>query len=392
MELDLISQTTKWKVGPFWIAPTIGLRNIGYDANVYGQREEDNPIGDYTATLSAQANVYLVFRQRLILSFLANPEYVYFVNETSESAWNRNFSPSLKLLVFSRFVLSGDYHYRKERRRATREFDVRSDERVKGYAGSLFYETARRTFFGVSGSVDRFSYEDTSLPGQEVYLSQQLNREQKSASFEINYRVFADSYVFFNGGYTDYQFENPVSYEKNSDSYQVYTGIRFPLLGRARGTISFGYKKFHPRQPQWQSFSGLVGSTDLYLRIRRFAFRAQYSRDCIFSYTRNNVYFVENRYGGGVSFYLNQYLRLDYDFSYGTNQYPEEVPVSLPDGGIQEIIRKDTYRSHSAGFGIRIIRNFGIGLVATLYDRNSNYPPADNRKRWFAGGYLIYEF
>jgi hypothetical protein len=95
--LDLISRTAKWRVGPFGIAPTIQLRNIGYDTNVYGQREEDDPIGDHTATLSPQAKIYLLFRKWLIFSFSENPEYVYFFNEKSERGLNHNFFPSLKV-------------------------------------------------------------------------------------------------------------------------------------------------------------------------------------------------------------------------------------------------------------------------------------------------------
>ena len=53
-ELDYILENTKLRIGPFRIFPTFIFSDVGYDNNVYYQREEDNPISDYTATFSPQ--------------------------------------------------------------------------------------------------------------------------------------------------------------------------------------------------------------------------------------------------------------------------------------------------------------------------------------------------
>jgi hypothetical protein len=391
-ELDVISQTTKWKIGPFRLAPLFLIRDLGYDTNIYGMRSEDHPVADTTATLSPRITAYLLFRNWLILSFLENPEYVYYFKEKSERSWNNSYSPALKLLVAHRFVLSGSYHFRKSRRRASSEFDVRADEKVKGTRGSFFYETARRTSLGISGSYDQYRYEDTRLPGQETYLSQALNRQERNLSFEIYYRIFSQSFFFINGGYTDYDFEFEESSWKNSYSYQSYLGIRFPLLGRARGTVSLGYKRFLPRHAEVKSFSGLVGNSSLDFRLGRFGLRLRYNRDSTFSYYVENIFFVENIYGTGASFYVTEFLRLDYDFTYGANGYPEPVRIPLPEGGFRTISREDRYRIHSAGFVFRVFRDVGVGLMLNLWDRDSNYIFESNRRRWFVGGYLTYEF
>ncbi len=61
------------------------------------------------------------------------------------------------------------------------------------------------------------------------------------------------------------------------------------------------------------------------------------------------------------------------------------------DGRYEEIKRKDTYRIHTAGFVVRIIRNTGIGLMVNFWGRESNYY-WENRNRRFIGGYVTYEF
>lgn len=390
-ELEQIVKQTRWRIGPFRLYPTIRLRDIGYDDNVYYQREEDKPVSDYTATISPQAEIYLIFRNFLILSLTENPEYVYYFKQERERRWNNTISPELKFLFLNRFVISGRYSYRNRRRRATSEFDVRANELRESYKGSLFYETARRTSFGISASSEKISYEDITLPGEEIYLSRLLNREERSGNFEFYYRIFSESFFFISGGYTEYKFEHIQSRWRDSYSYQAYSGIRFPFLGKTRGTLSLGYKKLLPRREEKRGFSGLVGNTSLDFRIRRFRLRFQYNRDCRFSYWSNSIYFIEDRYGGGISFYLTKFLRLDYNFSYGEANYPELMLLQMPDGRYEEIKRKDIYRINTAGFVFRIIRNTGIGLMVNFWERESNIFWA-SRNRGFIGGYVTYEF
>jgi hypothetical protein len=82
---------------------------------------------------------------------------------------------------------------------------------------------------------------------------------------------------------------------------------------------------------------------------------------------------------------------LDYDFSYGQTDYPEEELIRLPDGELTEIARKDIYRSHTAGLVFRIRENIGIGLTVTYWERDSNIETY-GRSRGFIGGYLTYDF
>lgn len=298
----------------------------------------------------------------------------------------------MKILLFNRFVLSGDYQYRKARRRASSEFNIRAEEETKGYNGSFFYETARRTSLGFSGSIRTLRYEDITLPEEEIDLARHLNREERAGNFEIYYKIFSESFFFINGGYTEYDFEYIESKWRDSYSYQVYSGVIFPLLGRIRGTLSLGYKRLFPKIEVKRGFSGLVGNTDLTIRIRRFGFRTEYTRECRFSFFENNVFFLEDIYRAGISFYLSRFLRLDYDFTYGESSYPEDVEIRRPDGKYEEMTRHDINHSHVAGFVIRIVRNMGIGLRGIHWQRKSTIPGIDKRNRWFVGAYITYEF
>jgi hypothetical protein len=391
-EMAQILEKAKWRLGPFRIRPLLLIRDIGYDDNIFYAREESGRVSDFTATLSPQVNIHLIYRDRIILSIMENPGYVFFARETKERSLNNTFSPSLRLLLLDRLALTGSYQNRKVRSRATSEFNVRSTVRTEGSGIHLFYETPRGTSIGLSGTRNTFKYEDIILPGEEQPLSLSLNREERRAQLEVYYRVFSLSSLFFTAGYTDYLFLQQASRWRDSNSYQVLSGVQLPLTGRARGMVSLGYKVLRPRRGELKGFSGLIGNSDLSLRVGRLGFRFHYSRDSQFSHWFNNVYFIENLYIPGASLYLTEFLRLDYDYASGRNLYPERALVQNPNGSLEESQRLDRFRTHSFGAVMRIVRDIGIGLMVSLDRRNSNYFYENNRNRSFFGGYVTYEF
>jgi len=386
-----MAENARWRLGPFLIYPSIRIRNIGYDNNIYQMREAEYPVGDFTAAVSPQATFYIPYRNWLILSFSVNPEYVYYTNEKNLRGFNFNHSPGFRLLFLNRFVTSGSYQFQRVRQRATVEFDRQIYVENRTLNASLYYETTRMTSFGFSGSARNIKYDDSSLTDEDISVSRALDREELRGNFEFYYRIFLESFFFMNIGYTEYNFEDFESQWRNSYSYQVSSGIRFPILGRARGTLSLGYRWLINRSDENLRFSGLFGDTGLDFRLGRFNFRLQFVRDFRFSYSSTNLYFIENRIGTGLSFYLTQFMRLDYDFSYGEGKYPDEVIVPLPDGGFEEVERADTYLSHTAGLIFRVIRNTGIGLTITYWERDSSIEGL-GRTRTFIGGYLTYDF
>ncbi len=140
------------------------------------------------------------------------------------------------------------------------------------------------------GRSTRFQYEDIVLPDSETLLSRSLNRKETTGSAELYYPVFAESFFFVTTGATTYEFDDPSYQWRNSRSYQVSSGIRFPLVGRARGTLSLGYKKFTPDSKDRKTFSGLIADTNLDFRLGRFDLRFRLGRDIYFSYLADALF------------------------------------------------------------------------------------------------------
>jgi len=389
-ERESLISKSKWRLGPFSVQPSF-LLDFRYDNNIYGKNKASNPISDYIATFSLPFSINLLLGNWLIFSLPDVPSYDYYFEHKQQRSFNNSYAPTLRILLFNRFPISGGYLYSRARQQWTTEMDRPVFLLTRGYNGSFFYDTIRSTSFGVAASMLEFNYEDITLPRANVPLAIALNRIEKNARLEFYRKIFSDSFFFATFGYTENSFDDPQSRFRDSYSYQAYTGIRFPLIGRAEGTLSVGYKKLTPKDKSLQGYSGPVGNTGLNLRFSRFGFRVQYIRDVPFSYEKNNIFYISNTLGAGISIYLTQSIRLDYDFSHGTGSYPEPVQIILPDGSYGEIARQDTYLIHSAGIVFRIIRNIGIGLRANYWERESNDIQA-GMSRGLVGVYMTYDF
>ena len=110
----------------------------------------------------------------------------------------------------------------------------------------------------------------------------------------------------------------------DSRSGAAYAGLDFSRLGRrVRGRVRVGYKKFDVRAVDGPDYQGIVGDSQLSIRLARpFVIRGSYVRDVRFSLWYNNPYYIESRPGAGASVYVFRFLRLDYDYSIGRNRYP----------------------------------------------------------------------
>ncbi len=389
-ELAAVRERARWRLGPLRLVPTLQIRNIGYDNNVYYRTQDGHPVGDYTGTIAPDLKAYLLLGSSLILSFQENPEYVFYAREKGYRSFANSYAPGVKLNLFRRFVLSGNYQNQKHRRRVSPEIDYLTTDLIRGGDGGFFFETVRKTALGITGNVRRYSYEAIRLPGSDAPLSRELGREEKTGQLEFYYRLYPENFFFLDAGYTDVRFLDQSVAWRNVYSYQTSGGIRFSPTGRVRGLLTLGWKKLVPRAAGRKGFQGLTARTELEVRLGRIVLNALHSRDSNFSYWTNVIYFIDHRYGAGLSFYLNRSLRLDYKYQQGRMNYPENISYATPEGPVI-LQRKDRDESHSLGFMVRLFQRTGVGISADYWKKRSNLP-GTSIDRWFIGGYLSYEF
>jgi len=390
-EYDGIKERARLRLGPLRVIPVFRLSDVGYDSNVYFREEGGEVVPDFTATFSPEVRGYWLLGSSVILSVMENPEYLFYAKEKGLRAFTNSFSTGLRMLALRSFSLSADYHVLSHVRRATSELDQRIQDTVTGGTAGFFFETPRGTAVGLTGSLEDFRYKDIASDAPDDIYALALDRRETSAAVELYYRVFSQSFFFTTAGWTRYEFVFPESAWRDASSFEVSGGIRFPLLGRARGTLSLGWKSFRPESPERQPFSGFVAATDVAFRLGRLGVTLGYTRDNAFSYNESAYYYIDGRAQAGLSFYIASFLRIDGTVQLGTMDYPE--PQEVWYGGEVSLIdrREDVQRTFSVGPVVRVAGAVGLGLTYNFYKRMSN-APGFNVRRNFVGAFLTYEF
>jgi hypothetical protein len=390
-EYDGIRERARLRLGPLRVIPVFRLSEVGYDSNVYFREEGSEVVPDFTATFSPEARGYWLLGSSVILSVTENPEYLFYAKEEGLRAFTNSFSTGLRMLALRSFSLSANYHVLSHVRRATSELDQRIQDTLTGGTAGFFFETPRGTAVGFTGSIEDFRYKDVASGAPDDIYALALDRRETSAAVELYYRVFSESFFFAIAGWTRYEFVFLESAWRDASSFEVSAGLRFPLLGRARGKLSLGWKSFQPESPERKSFSGLVAATDVFFRFGRLGINLGYVRDNTFSYNESAYYYIDGRIRAGFAFYIAPFFRIDGSVQSGTMDYPE--PQEIWYGGEVFVIdrREDVHRTFSVGPVVRIAGTVGLGLTYNFYKRISN-APGFNVRRNFVGAFLTYEF
>ena len=370
-----------WKYGPFRLQPSFVLSNAGYDSNVYYGAAAD-PVRDYTITAGPGLTVYLPVKKKLVFTAYDSPQYIYYFRTARERTWNNYFS-SQAHLILNKFYISVGGGYSDARERWNTEIDLRPRRKEESLQGSVLWQASIKTSFSLAWRRARYRYENLEF---EIFnIRDELNRDEDYWNFTGYYQLTYRTRLFGEAEYGRFEFKNPGSF-RDSESYGVYGGLEFSPTGRIRGRVHLGYKYFNSRAGLKPDFRGIVGDTNISVRLlRRLNLRAHYKRDVQFSLWYDNTFFLESRAGGGASFYVyKKKIRLDYDFSLGRNRYPH-----VPSGGRGK--REDDYTLHTIGVYFRVKNAMGIGLTLSRWIRDSNLDWEDD-KRDFVGANLTYDF
>lgn len=383
-ELERKWREAAWHFGPFRIQPSLVISNAGVDSNLYYSTNE--PIKDFTITAGPAATIYLPIHRRFVLSLYGSPQYIWYSKTDRERTWNYYFNGaaqlSLKNIFFS---LEGNYSNGRERWNT--EIDIRPRRKEEGYSGSVLVKTSRKTSVSLAYRTSKYYYESV-VYGDSFDVRERMNRQESYANFSLFYQVSTQRRIFLDFEYGLYEFEFAIQAAiGDSRSGAAYAGLEFSRLGRrVRGRIRLGYKKFDVRAVDGPDYEGVVGDSQLSVRLAKpFVIRGSYVRDVRFSLWYENPYYIESRPGAGVSLYPIRFLRLDYDYSIGRNRYP------VVGGGGPDVKRLDDYLIHSAAVYFRIKKSVALGFIASWWARNSNLGAEDD-KRTFFGLNLTYDF
>jgi hypothetical protein len=383
-ELQRKIAETPWHLGPFRIQPQLIITNAGVDSNVY--LSPSDPIKDFTLTAGPAATIYLPIHRKFVLSAYGSPQYVWYSKTVQERTWNYYFNGAAQLSLKNVFF-SLDGVYSDARERWNTEIDIRPRRKETGYGSSVLFQLAHKTSISLGYRTARYDYE-SAVYGDGWDVREKLNRRESYATLTVYHQASTQRRFFTDFEYGEYRFDF-ASQAAISDSRSgaAYAGFEFAPLGRrVRGRIRLGYKKFDVLGSGAPDYNGLVGDSQISVRVAQpVVVRGSYVRDVVFSLWYDNPYYLETRPGVGTSVYIFRFLRFDYDYSRGRNEYP------MAGGGEPNLKRYDIYRINSGGVYFRLKKTVALGFIASWWVRDSNIATEDDNRTFF-GLNLTYDF
>src|SRR5450755_1679718 len=101
-EIRLDLEDSRYRLGPLHLRPLFGIRDFGYDNNVFGT--SDQVVADWRATVSAGADVILRLGNKMYATGIINPEYTYYQKLTDRRLLGGEYGGSL-IALFNRLSI-----------------------------------------------------------------------------------------------------------------------------------------------------------------------------------------------------------------------------------------------------------------------------------------------
>jgi len=344
------------KLGPVGLNPSIALRDIGVDNNVFHDNED--PKSDFTFTFTPRAEV-LFSPRGLHLSLATAVDFVYF--DTYDTERGTNQSSEIKANVdLGRLQPYASFSGANTRERYNSEIDERARHHDHTYNTGVLLKVASRTI--LSGGVRRTStnFEEGSVfRGEDlaVALDNHLDGVDGSVGMQLTPVTGVNLLVSQEWQRFD------LSPERDSDSLRITPTVTFSPGGLLNGSVAIGYRRFNGRSPDLPDFSGLVATVNIGATIvGRHRLETSFARDLRYSYEDATPYYLST--GGTVTVTTQVNGPFDVRVA-GTLQ-------SLDYGQSNPGQSSDTYKAYGGGVGYRLRQTLRVGVNVEWSRRDSD--------------------
>lgn len=384
VELDTVRSDARFRLGPLYATPTVLLKEIGVDSNVFNEAGE--PKSDFTFTLAPKADVWLPFARRALLQGMVQSDLVWYQQYENE----RSIDPRLNLrgeFYLQRVTLFGGRSYVNTRERPNYEVDARSRHVNDGFEGGAEIAVTPKFSIEAIGRQESTRY-DSDAEYDGTSLQRTLNQDHSAIQLTARRRLSALTSLSLRYETVRDQFE--YSPDRDSRSQAVLPGVEFKPRALISGSAYVGYREFTPEVPSaLQEFSGLVAKLGLsYTLLGATTFGVSYNRDVTYSYSETQPFFVDNSFDVSIRRALGS--RFDALVSTGRHAYDYRDALTV-DAPTTES-RVDITRNYAASIGYRLPREGRAGFGVSYWTRQSTTESSRNYDNLRIGGTISYGF
>jgi hypothetical protein len=369
--IDDVRKNYRIHFGGLYVAPTLMLKELGYDTNVFNEGEE--PKGDFIVTLTPKVDLAVPIVRRALVKATVAGDLMYFARYPSE----RSVNPQLTLrgeAYANRVTLFGEVAHLNSRQRFNLEVDARVRHLTTGLSGGLAVNLTPKASVQFSARRSETQFDDDA-----IYLGERLKETLNgfSRSFGLTLRRQITPLTALAVDYERAQDRFPNSPVRNTDSFRVMPGVDLKPRALISGTARVGYRRFAPVDPRLKTRSGLVSQLGLsYTLLGATMFGVTFDRDFVFSYSSTTPYFVSTtvavfvrRAVGGHFDVIGDAGRTRYDYERLGAPPADPVLPSLP-------TRVETTDRFGVNLGYRLKRQTRIGFGVSYSERSSSVQAA----------------
>jgi Putative beta-barrel porin 2 len=370
------------RVGPLWMNPSIALTNIGVDQNVFNDPPDKGPKQDFTATITPTTDLWLRVGGTWITSRVSE-QIAWFQEYASERSASTSYAIGWKLPL-SRMFVKLDGAYAGLRDRPGFEIDTRAERNETSASAAVEVLAFSKTYLGIAARRTRTDF-DANQQYLGVDLQQQLNRTGTSVAATLRHQLTPLTTLSFNVSRDADRFElEPL---RDSDATNAVASVQFDRFALVKGSASFGYSDFRPRDPSVPAYTGATAQVNLsytLLDMTRFAVTAD--RSVQYSYDVEQPYYLQTGYGASVAQQLFGPLDVVARGAMSNLAYRDRAGADVEVPG-----RVDHVRTFGASLGYHLGRDLRLAFNADKAFRRS--PIADRQyDGWKFGSSLVYGF
>jgi hypothetical protein len=358
---------SRYHLGPVRLLPGFAVHNAGYDSNVFGTSTD--PVGDWTATVSAGSRFLLPLGGKFVLVADAFPEYTWYATLTQRDQFGGNYGGSLY----------GFFN------RVTTEFAARYSERFYIYSSEIESPVFTKNEDGIArmevelgahwsvfgfGEINRVRYDQIQGPPEQEIGVEKNNRTAWAGRGGLRYRISEEWQVagMVEGSWADFE----VDPRLRNNTSQAYLGSleysRPRLFINVIGGLREGKGEDSVLFPKYSTGVGSFFTSFFalpWLEVQAFG-----HRQVAYSITTENPYYLESRLGGKINIQIGPRLLLNGYGLKGPNNYPRAQPV--PDDGV--VKRRDVQSLYGGGFSVLTFRPVVVTGQYTRNQTTSNIP------------------
>jgi hypothetical protein len=335
------AETARVRLGPLFLQPNFGLKNVGLDNNVFN--DPANPVKDWTGTVSLGMLAGLRFGPTR-LTMRTTTDYIWYAREKTERSIDgiTRYQFEVRSPRFRPWVA---YEKTKTHERGGFEIDARAGRVVPTYEAGLEIKAGFRLGTRIVARQRTVEYDQLD-DFRGVKLADTLDATFREGAVQLLYEVSPLSSLRLSGEMSQARFEkSPI---RDVDDRSIHIGLEGRQNAGMEGSIDVGWKDRKALAPGAPNFSGVVarGSGAIILAEQvRVAFGLD--RDTVWSYEEFYTFYLQE----GVSTTVTWRPHQRFDIEATGRHYWLNYEDGLDE---RAVLRTDKTYSYGGGVGFFI--------------------------------------